>query len=310
MNNYRQAHSTNTSKRCIEQTTSTSIFSDKILTEKSISDSKELKIEALTEGKVCIFTLDEIPDYDKTSFLSVARFSSISGCRRLVGIEYYNLDSLKDWLDHNNTDPVTRESLNNNALRSRMQLALLARSPGDQEFLSVDVLAKKFLEFLKDPAVFKEKQTFFYHKMRRDLHIGDVGILSSWAVGNPMHNRGKAVENLKQSSVGTWLIRPSSLQSSTHFKVYVISWKSDADVILHLPIAHCYGYGYIILSLVLRGAKMPDISNAHCMPVHEMVYPSFIDLLESFSVKRRTLKLSMIRLNDEEKESILQNQLS
>ena len=249
-----------------------------IKNESNKSDDKEIS---------CLFSLDPIDQHNKRKTVSHLRFGANS---TFVSITYMMLEPARVWFATKNIDPLTRLPIKS-ALRQRIEVAMKALTHGDRELVLEEIPAL-FREFCADPAAFKATHPIEYDLMRRDLHIGDAGILSTWNVP-VLDIRKKAEEKLLQHGVGSWLIRSGSIQSTNTFISQVISYCYDNNSIYPQPIAHVFGFGYILINVigVARGQLMPDIGNDKSMPAYTHVFPSFIDLLEHLSTKMTLSKM-------------------
>jgi len=96
--------------------------------------------------------------------------------------------------------------------------------------------------------------------------------------GNPI-DRVFTEEYLKTKPVNTFLFRISSLGSTEHAKVFIMSVRKTKDI-MHVPYVHIYGRGLFEMdpSKFTTGYKLPQ--NPDLIPVLcDKVYVSIIDLL-------------------------------
>jgi hypothetical protein len=204
------------------------------------------------------------------------------------GINYWLLESAHSWFIQNNQkfDPSTtlpiRTGLINRIILQK-KLCELVPLEVDQVVPPTDKLIQNFNMYIQNKNVLSGRDIVM---MKVFLHIGDTqGFLTDWLnesgekiTGNAI--REKALEEITNSINGSWLLRETSIVSSDIIKAFAITCKNIIGEIDHIPIAHVYGFGYIVLN-VFRDTVMPAEQSNEMFPKYTgTIYPSFIDLLE------------------------------
>lgn len=227
---------------------------------------------------VCPILMEDILTHNKQETVS---HLLLGGRKQIIGLSYYTLAAMQECLRRKpNTDPVTQRPFLS-AMPARIKIATEALKY--EGHLNPAEIPALFRSWLADPNGFALACPREYALLRRDLHVGDAGILSTWDV-HGMDMRDKALNLLKSKPPGSWLIRSSSVESTSVFKVQAISFITSSGQISHTLVAHCYGYGHMLIDAD-RGDPMPDFTNgvSNNVPMPTMashcVFGSFLDLL-------------------------------
>jgi hypothetical protein len=208
----------------------------------------------------------------------------------------YDINSLHTLLSTSNRDPFTNQPWKGNP-RARAEIQLRAH---DLPALDAGEVATLFREYIKEPYVFKRVKPVAYDLLRRDMHVGDAKILTTWDGENL---REKAIQYLSTAAAGTWLIRNSSVKSTELVTIQAISFVASAGVppvpakIINILIMHCRGYGYTIIQPE-RGQIMPDLNNGVALPAHHDVFGSFIDVMNWIHTNVKTFNISEMKINE------------
>jgi len=218
--------------------------------------------------------------------------------KKLVSMKYFKLAAMVEHLKKSNRDPFTNQPFVS-AMAARVQIAVNAQAAKEQGItLTLEEIPSLFREYIATP-LFKATNPK-YPLLRQKLHIGDAGVLSSWGEIGNMELREKATETLQTKNKGAWLIRPCSVESTSVFKCMALSRVIRPGNIEHIMIAHCYGFGYMVVDCA-RGQAMPDlvdgVSNNRPLPVHTRVYGSFLDLLDALSASAEGFHIQDMVIN-------------
>lgn len=246
---------------------------------------------------VCPILMENIDQHHKEETVS---HLLLGGKNQIIGLSYYTLAAMQECLRRKpNTDPVTQRPFLS-AMPARIEIATEALKY--EGHLNPAEIPALFRSWLADPNGFALACPREYALLRRDLHVGDAGILSTWDV-HGMDMRDKALNLLKSKPPGSWLIRPSSVESTSVFKVQAISFITPSGKIGHTLVAHCYGYGHMLIEAD-RGDPMPDfmngVSNDVSMPTmaSHCVFGSFLDLLYYNTKTVPLFELNMMVCNE------------
>jgi hypothetical protein len=208
----------------------------------------------------------------------------------------YDINSLHTLVSMSNRDPFTNKPWKGNP-RARAEIQLRAHG---LPALDAEEVATLFREYIKEPYVFKRVKPVAYDLLRRDMHMGDGKIITTWEGDNL---REKAMACLHASAAGTWLIRNSSVKSTELVTIQAISFVVSAGTplvpakIINILIMHCRGYGYTIIQPE-RGQIMPNLGDDVALPKHDEVFGSFIDVMNWIHTNVKTFKISEMKINE------------
>ena len=235
-------------------------------------------------------SLDDIIKHDKQKNISYMVITN----NKVIKFTYWDLDSAIH-IAKSNFNPDTRQPLNPNFKdRVLLQYELKKYTIPKENELS-DLLKILFKNYIKGEKL--DDQSLCY--LKNYLHIDDSGILSEWETLNSLLIRDIAIKKIQDAEIGSWIIRGSSVEATDIFKPRVITFKDKDSIIKHFLICHIYGYGYVHL-YVNRGTVLPSSQNRNYnFPEHDnIVFPSFIDLLEHYSNKLK-FDISKIIVNSQ-----------
>lgn len=218
---------------------------------------------------------------------------------KLVSMKYFKLEAMAEHLKKSNRDPFTNQPFVS-AMAARVDIAMKAQAARKKGItLEIEEIPALFREYIANPWAFQLGNPK-YPLLRHQLHIGDAGVLSSWGEIGNMELRDKANDALQLKSTGAWLIRPCSVESTSVFKCMAISRVMEPGKIEHTMIAHCYGFGYMIVECA-RGQSMPDlaqgVSNQVPLPTYGSIYGSFLDLLDALSTRSQGFEMHHMIIN-------------
>ena len=224
--------------------------------------------------------------YKSISNLQLAKNNTI------IKINYWLLSSAISWFVENkhNFDPATTIPIKLGLIkRINLQKSLYDIVPVEEHniYPNSDKLISDFNKYLQNKNSISEKDLIL---MKVFLHIGDTkGFLIDWLNENGEKITGKeirdnAIAKIATSNNQSWLLRETSIVSSDFIKAYCITYKNVDGEINHTPIAHIYGFGYVILN-VNREAVMPNEDSKAIFPNYTgNIHASFIDLLEELVI--------------------------
>jgi hypothetical protein len=129
------------------------------------------------------------------------------------------------------SQPIYRKDVFQTRLQRQIELA--TQPVTDQE-KSPDYLRTLFATFCEDETRLSEREKLILFTY---LHIDDGLVCFA--------NREQAVEKMKEMSVESYLIRPSSIADSEGALVRVLTYANRNGKIFHILITHTFGLGYI-----------------------------------------------------------------
>jgi len=246
---------------------------------------------------VCPILMEDILMHSKQETVS---HLLLGGRKQIIGLSYYTLAAMKSCLERKpDIDPVTQQRFLS-AMTARVDIAMEALKY--EGVLSPAEIPALFRTWLADPNGMTRAYPREHALLRRDLHVGDAGILSTWEAPD-LDLRDKALALLATKPPGSWLIRPSSVQSTSVFKVQAISFVKCGGQVRHVLVAHCYGFGHMFIEAD-RSDPMPDfvngVSNQVPMPelASDRVFGSFLDLLYYYTKTAPLFELNMMVCNE------------
>jgi hypothetical protein len=119
----------------------------------------------------------------------------------------------------------------------------------------------------------EEEKNYLDNTMYLDDHLID------WVLASDLTLREKAMTIIKDSPVGSWIVRRSSIKEQEHVKIRVITCKVMDESIKNYLIAHINGFGYVI-TIGLQGSSMPRLGENKTIKINDNSFYSLPALLD------------------------------
>ena len=227
----------------------------------------------------CPIAYTDIDSMDNTKISHVR----LTADGKMTSMVYFEADALEQWLKQSDNDPFTNLKFKG-PIKERLKIIQEARTceapPNPNEIFQL---------YCASSLVFQQEKPDMYKWLRRHINLEDNGFLCPWNEESATAYRDKALSLLDEKPKGSFVLRPSSIKSTNHFRVVALSFVlrpktrtfyEPHDVfnaeIGHILIGHGYGYGYMIVD---QTKVMPDLQNGVPMPKHDKTWGSFLDLL-------------------------------
>jgi hypothetical protein len=229
-------------------------------------------------------------------------------------MRYYDVDTLKKMIDLGQADPFTRQPFSVQ-LKERVKFYNTCHvSYPDHKSVDKNDLFNKWMDTFDPQSILTlQEKNVIRNKAHCFLTLDDFNTVfknydvEAIKIENNLDEkaarlmiRKRAIDDLKNSKVGSWLIRPSSIihkytkvdedgkEVTLFTKVLVLTYKTDVGI-KHILIVHRQGVGYFIMSSVKR-AMDPNILikqvDNYIQGINQdnlNYYPSFLMLLEALN---------------------------
>lgn len=159
----------------------------------------------------------------------------------------------------------------------------------------LDILKNRIISQYKYKEIYEEKDYRDYKEDKEEMFhkycLGNISDkervyldntmyfddhLIDWSLSSDFGLREKAIELINKSSIGSWLVRRSSVKESEHIKIRVITCK--VEKIGNYLVAHINGFGYVITN-TFQGSSMPSIGEDKTIMINASFF-SLPDLLD------------------------------
>ena len=233
-------------------------------------------IKTAASSDVDPITLENITDLPSAYIMRVG----------LKGFQPYEVDVAYDlYVKKNLKNLFTREPIPD-VQKQRIEIYKQFHDKFPKYQLNHEIIGELLIKYLNNDGKVSEDERLqlkrFLSFDMSDAVFSGLG-LSSGAMTSVqrMAFREIATKALDIQPVGSWIIRPSSIDDDVTNKIYirVVTIKRKTGV-YHIPVIHVWGYGYILTDAVARGQSLSKLNFTKLKGVW---LPSLIDVLSLLS---------------------------